>query len=99
MNDTSPEIAEMVRKRMMALTGGERMEIASSMFDATREMILASFPPGLSETEIRIKLCERLYGDEVNQKGFAEHLRALEKSELRSVGQRAGQTNIKTESD
>ena len=79
MNDTSPEIAEMMRERLMALSGAERMEMASSMFDAAREMILASFPPGLSETETLISLCERLYGDEVNQKGFAEHLRSREK--------------------
>ncbi|HYL98722.1 MAG TPA: hypothetical protein VEZ90_07185 [Blastocatellia bacterium] len=82
MNDTSPEMAEMLRARLMALSGVERMEIASRMFDAAREMVLASFPAGLSETEIRIRLCERLYGDEVNQKGFAEHLRALERAAL-----------------
>ena len=81
MEDTSPEIAEMMRERLMALSGSERMEMASRMFDAAREMVLASFPPGLSETEIKIRLCERLYGDEVNQKGFAEHLRALERAD------------------
>ncbi|HUK91080.1 MAG TPA: hypothetical protein VLZ81_11815 [Blastocatellia bacterium] len=80
MNDTSDEIAEMMRERLMALSGAERMELASSMFDAAREMVLASFPEGLSETEIKIRLCERLYGDEVNQRGFAEYLRAREKA-------------------
>ena len=80
MNDTSPEIAEMMRQRLMALSGAERMEMASSMFDAAREMVLASFPPGLSKTETLIRLCERLYGDEVNQKGFAEHLRSRQET-------------------
>jgi hypothetical protein len=43
-------------------------------------MALASFPPGLSEIEIKRRLCERLYGDEVNVKAYAEHLVKLKAS-------------------
>ncbi len=32
------------------------------MFDAARSMILASFPPHLTEVELKCKLSERLYG-------------------------------------
>ena len=52
------------------------------MFEAARNMILASFPAGLSEIEIRRRLCERLYGDEVNVEDFIQSLlKAREKND------------------
>ena len=62
MTDTSPEIAEMVRARMMALSGAERFRMGVEMFDAARRMVLASLPAGLTETERKRRLFERLYG-------------------------------------
>lgn len=63
MTDTSPEVAEMVRVRLMALSGAERFRMGSEMFDAARRMVLASFPPGLTEIERKRRLFHRLYGD------------------------------------
>jgi hypothetical protein len=63
MTDTSPEIAEMVRARLMALSGEERFLMGSRMFDAARTMVLASFPPGLSEFKRKRMLFERIYGE------------------------------------
>ena len=63
MTDTAPEIAEMVRVRLMALTGAERFRMGTQMFDAARRMVLASLPAGLSETEHKRLLFERLYGE------------------------------------
>jgi hypothetical protein len=48
--------------------------MGSQMFDDARTIVLASFPDGLSELEIKRRLCRRLYGDEVNVDGFIEHL-------------------------
>jgi len=62
MTDTSPEIAEMVRSRLMALTGAERMRMGSDMFDAARRMVLASLPPDLTEPERKRRLFHRIYG-------------------------------------
>jgi hypothetical protein len=62
MTDTSPEIAEMVRTRMMALSGAERFRMGVDMFDAARRMVLASLPADLTETERKRRLFERLYG-------------------------------------
>lgn len=62
MNDTSPEIAEMVRARLMAFSGAERFRMGAEMFDAARRMVLASLPAGLTETERKRRLFERLYG-------------------------------------
>ena len=63
MNDTPPEIAEMVRARLMALSGEERFIMGARMFDSARRMVLASLPEGLSETERKRQLFNRLYGE------------------------------------
>ena len=62
MNDTSPEIAELVRQKLMARSGAERFVMGARMFDAARAMVLASLPPGLSPLEVKRWLFERLYG-------------------------------------
>ena len=62
MTDTPPEIAEMVRARLMARTGAERFRMGVEMFEAARRMVLASLPAGLSESERKNRLFERLYG-------------------------------------
>ncbi len=62
MTDTPPEIAEMVRARLMARTGAERFCMGVQMFDAARRMALASLPADLTETERKRRLFERLYG-------------------------------------
>ncbi len=51
MNDTPPEIAEMVRSRLMALSGAERIRMGAQMFEATRRMVVASLPCDLSPEE------------------------------------------------
>jgi hypothetical protein len=62
MSDTSPEIAEMIRVRLMAKSGAERFRIGVEMFEAARRMVLASFPADLPEEERKRRLFERLYG-------------------------------------
>ena len=76
MNDTPPEIAKMVRERMLARSSEERLQMGNQMFEVARAMILASFPPGLSEIETKRRLCVRLYGDEVDVEGFVANLEA-----------------------
>jgi hypothetical protein len=63
MNDTFAEIADLVRARVMALSGAERFLIGGRMFEAARAMVLASLPKDLSETERNRRLYERFYGD------------------------------------
>lgn len=84
MNDTSPEIAALMRERLLAHSGAERVLMGSRMFDAARAMVLASFPSGLSEIEIKRRLCERLYGNEVDVEAFIKHLSSLQQ-ELENV--------------
>ena len=63
MNDTSPEIARMVHERLMARSGEERFLMGVRMFDAARQMILASLPADLPEAERRRLLYFRIYGE------------------------------------
>jgi len=74
MNDTTPDIATIFRERLLARPGAERVVMGSRMFDVARTIALASFPPGLSEIEIKRRLCQRLYGNEVNVEAYIEHL-------------------------
>ena len=62
MNDTPPEIAEMVRARLMAHSNQERFRMGVKMFEAARRMVLASLPSELSPEERKRMLFERLYG-------------------------------------
>lgn len=61
VTDTSPEVAEMVRARLMALSGSERFVMGVRMFEAARRMVLASLPP-VPEQERKRLLFERMYG-------------------------------------
>jgi hypothetical protein len=63
MTDTPPQVARVVRERLMALSGAERFIMGAQMFEAARRMVLASFPPGLTETERKRRLFERIYGE------------------------------------
>ena len=62
MADTSPEIAELVRQKLMARSAEERFLMGVRSFDAARAMILASLPAGLSPEELKRQLFQRLYG-------------------------------------
>ena len=62
MTDTPPEIAELVRQKLMARSGEERFLMGVQMFDAAREMILASLPEGLSTEQLKQRLFQRVYG-------------------------------------
>ena len=78
MNDTDPEIREIVRRRLLERSGAERILMGSRMFDVAKAIVLASFPDGLTDLEIKARLCERLYGDEIDVTAFLQHLRALQ---------------------
>jgi hypothetical protein len=62
MTDTPPEIAELVRQKLMAHSAEERFLMGVRMFDAARALVLASLPAGLSPEETKRQLFHRLYG-------------------------------------
>ncbi len=62
MNDTSPEIEARVREMMMRRSNEERLIMGARMFDAAREIVIASLPKDLPEDEFKQRLFERIYG-------------------------------------
>jgi hypothetical protein len=62
MTDTPPEIAELVRQRLMARSPEERFMMGVRAFDAARAMVIASLPEGLSPEEFKRQLFQRIYG-------------------------------------
>lgn len=83
MTDTPPEIAKMVREMLMARSGFERVMMGVRASQAAREIVLSSFPPELSEIEIKRRLCERFYGREVDVDAFIESLLRKRDREIR----------------
>ena len=75
MKDTPKEIAEFIQGKLLAMSGADRVLMGSRMFDSARAIVLASFPSDISELEKRRRLCERLYGNEVDVAAFVESLR------------------------
>ena len=63
MNDTSPEIAALLRRRYAEMDPAGRFMIGVQMFETACAFVLASLPPGLTQLERPRGLCERLYGD------------------------------------
>ena len=67
MDDTSLAIKKEINKRMMRLTGVERLWMGSRMFDASRRFVLSSFPKGLNPIQIREQLFLRFYQTEFSE--------------------------------
>ena len=63
VKDTPPEINRMIFERVMSLQPGERLEMGFSMLATAKELILAGLPSGLSDTDRKTRLYERLYGE------------------------------------
>ena len=62
MDDTAPEVREMMSAMLMRRSGEERFIMGALMFDAAREMVIASLPPDLPPSELKRRLFERMYG-------------------------------------
>ena len=62
MDDTAPEVREMMSAILMRRSGEERFIMGALMFDAAREIVIASLPPDLPPAELKRRLFERMYG-------------------------------------
>jgi hypothetical protein len=74
MNDTPPDIQRKIRELTLKRSGAERVKMASDMFEAARTLVIASFAPGLGSLELKMKLCERFYGTEIDLGAFSAAL-------------------------
>ena len=62
MDDTSPEMRALYRSRLMELSGEKRLQMAASMFESARTLVLASLSHITDPIEKRRLLYERTYG-------------------------------------
>jgi hypothetical protein len=65
VNDTSPDFETIVEERYRAMSPGERMGVAASMYETARAIVLSSLPPEMSRRERRLAFARRMYGDEL----------------------------------
>ena len=79
MDDTHPDISSEMRRRLMQLPGETRMLMGSRMFDSCRDMVLASLPDNLSESEIKVAILIRFYGHDLEEKWLNEILEMIRK--------------------
>lgn len=77
MKDTSKDVSNLYSSMLDKLTGQERMQMCSNMFDVARELIIASFPKDLSEKEKRRLLFLRLYGQDFSEEEKEKILQSL----------------------
>jgi hypothetical protein len=84
MTDTLPEIEQMVRRMIMERSNEERFMMGVSMFEAAREMILASIPSDLPEGERRVRFFQRVYADSplANDEKVLAAIRNYQNSEI-----------------
>lgn len=76
MNDSDDKIQAMVNERHRRMTPGERMRIASDLFDAARAIVESSLPAQLTAGEKRLALIRRFYAGELPEsamRAYAAH--------------------------
>lgn len=67
MKDTSPDIEELYRQRLLALPGRKRFLIGDSMYSAARQVVVASIKSKndrLTAKDLKRSLFLRFYGHE-----------------------------------
>jgi hypothetical protein len=70
MNDTPPDVRAACRALFMQRSEGERAMMAFEMFDMARALMTADIrarDPGITETELRVQIFERTYGNDFDE--------------------------------
>lgn len=68
MIDTPPDVTGMMRELYRQRTPGERLAMAFSLFNTAKALAAAGIradSPGISESELRLRVFDRFYGREV----------------------------------
>jgi hypothetical protein len=81
MDDTSPAIRDLLRKRYAAMTGNERLLLGFKSCETAKQIVLSSFPKGLSKKEIRIRLFLRYYSNDfsdLDKQKIIKHFESLD---------------------
>lgn len=69
MTDTTPDVQDRFDELMRQRSGSERVRMMSEMFELGKALVLSSLRemhPGSTDTEMRVLLFDRLYGNELD---------------------------------
>ena len=69
MNDTSPEVEARLNALFAQRSGSDRVLMVCEMFDFARALMVANITsesPAITATELRVKIFERMYGNDVD---------------------------------
>ncbi len=80
MKDTAPEVAELFRNRLMALSGEERLKMGCSMHETARRLVIASLRarnPFVNRSELRKALFLRFYEKDLDPETVRKILLSL----------------------
>lgn len=69
MIDTPPDVVGRVRDLYQQRSPDERVRMACSMFDAAKALAEAGIraaSPGISESDVRIRVFDRFYGQDIS---------------------------------
>jgi hypothetical protein len=70
-SDTSPEAAEILRRRILAMTPSQRIEEGARLCKFTRQVMRAGIRhrhPGYDDEQVEMALARLLWGDDLYQK-------------------------------
>jgi hypothetical protein len=85
MTDTLSDTEKYLENRYRERSAGARVEMACGMFSAAVQLARAGIratEPGLTEPELRVRLLERLYGDDLPREVLAALSDRLRRSSL-----------------
>ncbi len=85
MKDTSPEMEEKVREIIRQKTPQERLEMASSMFALSRQLVIQAIlreNPDISDSAFRLEFFLKFYGKTTQKKNFKKFLLPWESIKL-----------------
>ena len=77
MNDTSPWAKKIQDELFAKLSGEERLLMGLEMFETARKIVLSSFPPNLTDDEIRKRLFLRFYENDFSEEEKEKILASL----------------------
>ncbi len=87
MMDTTPAMQQLYRDKLMERSNEERFMMGVRSFDVARTMVLASLPPDLDETEQRVALFLRFYGNDFTpekRKAIIASLRNVKRAPIKT---------------
>ena len=70
--DTSPDIAERIRRRLLARSGSDRVSMAARMFQTAKTLVVSRVRASgvTDETDARLAVLAHLYGDDLTPEQF-----------------------------